>query len=71
MNRLAREAATRHLLRALYSPRQVQEEMTWFWLNHFSIYAGKGRVRWLAADYEERAIRPHALGKFKDNPTAT
>jgi hypothetical protein len=33
MNRLAREAATRHLLRALYSPHQVQEQMTWFWLS--------------------------------------
>jgi hypothetical protein len=41
MNRLAREAATRHLLRALYSPHQVQEQMTWFWLNHFNVHQGK------------------------------
>ena len=34
LNRLAREAASRHVLRALYSPRQLQEQMTWFWLNH-------------------------------------
>jgi uncharacterized protein (DUF1800 family) len=41
MNRLSRESATRHLLRALYSPQQVQEQMTWFWLNHFNIHQGK------------------------------
>lgn len=66
MNRLAREAATRHLLRALYSPHQVQEEMTWFWLNHFSVHQGKGNLRAMVGDYEDTAIRPHALGKFRD-----
>ena len=40
LNRLQREAATRHLLRALYSPNQVQEQMNWFWMNHFSVLQG-------------------------------
>jgi uncharacterized protein (DUF1800 family) len=66
MNRLAREAATRHLLRALYSPYQVQEEMTWFWLNHFSVHQAKSNLRAMVGDYENTAIRPHALGKFRD-----
>lgn len=66
MNRLAREAATRHLLRALYSPHQVQEEMTWFWLNHFSVHQAKSNLRAMMGDYENTAIRPHALGKFRD-----
>lgn len=66
MNRLAREAATRHLLRALYSPHQVQEEMTWFWLNHFSVHQAKSNLRAMVGDYENTAIRPHALGKFRD-----
>ena len=66
LNRLQREAATRHLLRALYSPNQVQEEMTWFWLNHFSVHQGKGNLRVMLGDYEENAIRKHALGKFRD-----
>jgi hypothetical protein len=35
LNRLGREAVTRQLLRALYSPKQLQEQMTWFWSNHF------------------------------------
>ena len=66
MNRLAREAAQRHLLRAVYSPRQVQEQMTWFWLNHFSVFQGKGEIRAMVGDYEDAAIRPHALGRFRD-----
>ncbi|MDD5332349.1 MAG: DUF1800 domain-containing protein [Rhodoferax sp.] len=71
LNRLAREAATRDLLRALYSPNQLQEQMTWFWLNHFSVHQGKHNLRALLGDYEERAIRPHALGKFRDLLSAT
>nr|WP_281179376.1 DUF1800 domain-containing protein [Curvibacter delicatus] len=66
MNLLARDAATRHLLRALYSPYQVQEEMTWFWLNHFNVHQGKSNLRAMVGNYEETAIRPYALGKFRD-----
>jgi uncharacterized protein (DUF1800 family) len=66
LNRLQREAATRHLLRALYSPYQVQEQMTWFWLNHFNVHQGKSNLRAMLGDYEERAIRAHALGSFRE-----
>jgi len=66
MNRLAREAAGRHLLRALYSNHQVLEQMSWFWINHFSVFQGKGNLRAIVGDYEESAVRPHALGKFRD-----
>jgi uncharacterized protein (DUF1800 family) len=66
MNRLAREAATRHVLRALYSNDQVQEEMTWFWLNHFSVHQNKSNLRALVGDYEDSAIRPYVLGHFRD-----
>ena len=66
MNRLAREAASRHLLRALYSSHQVQEQMSWFWMNHFSVFQGKGNLRAMVGDYEESAVRPHALGKFRE-----
>jgi uncharacterized protein (DUF1800 family) len=64
LTRLAREAGARMLLRALYSPDQLHEEMTWFWMNHFSVFQLKGNLRVLVGDYEERAIRPHALGRF-------
>ena len=66
LNRLAREAAASHLLRALHSPAQVQEQMTWFWLNHFSVHQGKHNLRALVGDYEDSALRPHALGRFAD-----
>jgi uncharacterized protein (DUF1800 family) len=71
LNELAQEAATRSLLRAIYSPNQLQEHLTWFWLNHFSIHQGKHELRAMVGDYEERAIRPHALGKFRDLLAAT
>jgi uncharacterized protein (DUF1800 family) len=66
LNRLGREAATRHLLRALYSPNQVQEQMTWFWLNHFNVHMAKANLRTLVGDYEDTALRPYALGRFRD-----
>lgn len=70
-NKLAYEAVRRDLLRAVYSPAQLQEEMVWFWLNHFSVFQGKANLRWLVGDYEEHAIRPHVFGHFKDLVLAT
>src|SRR6185312_15935483 len=53
--------------RALTSERQLQEVMVDFWDNHFSIFAGKGAPeRYLLASFERDAIRPNALGKFRD-----
>jgi uncharacterized protein (DUF1800 family) len=71
LTRLSREAASRMLLRALYSPDQLREQMAWFWMNHFSVHQYKANLRALVADYEERAIRPHALGRFRDLLAAT
>ncbi|NYT79787.1 DUF1800 domain-containing protein [Alcaligenaceae bacterium] len=71
-NALGRETQQRYLLRALYSPDQLQEKMTWFWMNHFNIFLNKSPyLRPLLADFEEQAIRPYALGKFKDLLSAT
>jgi uncharacterized protein (DUF1800 family) len=70
-NKLANEAIRAELLRAIYSPSQLQEAMVWFWLNHFSVHQHKANLRWLVADYTDRAIRPHALGQFKDLVLAT
>src|SRR5256712_3723743 len=71
LTRLGREAAARMLLRALYSPGQRREQMTWFWMNHFNVFQYKANLRVLVADYEERAIRPHALGRFRELLGAT
>ncbi|MDF3836365.1 DUF1800 domain-containing protein [Cupriavidus basilensis] len=65
------DTSRRHLLRALYSPAQLREQMTWFWMNHFSVHSGKGTVRWVLADYEDKAVRAHALGRFRDLLMAT
>ena len=70
-NDLAKQAATRSLLRDLYSPNQLREKMTWFWLDHFSAFQNKSDIRVLIGDYEEHAIRPHALGRFRDLLAAT
>jgi len=71
INRAAREAATRSLLRDVYSRNQLKEQMTWFWMNHFNVFQNKHNIRAMIGDYEERAIRPNALGKFRDLVRAT
>jgi uncharacterized protein (DUF1800 family) len=70
-NQAVYETARRHLMRAIGSPWQLREQMTWFWMNHFSVFSGKGNVRYTLAEYEEQAIRPHALGRFRDLVLAT
>ena len=66
LGRLIRETASRHVWRALHSPYPVREHMTWFWFNHFNVHQFKANLRAMVGDYEERAIRPHALGRFRD-----
>ncbi len=67
LRRIAEEVQVTRVGRALVSERQLQEVMTDFWLNHFSVFAGKGiREQYYLADYENRVIRPRALGKFRD-----
>jgi hypothetical protein len=45
-NQLAQEAQQAELLQEVYGPNQLKEQLVWFWLNHFSVYAARGRVRW-------------------------
>jgi uncharacterized protein (DUF1800 family) len=71
LTRLANEAACRSLLHDLYSPNQLQEQMTWFWFNHFNVFLYKSNLRAMVGDFEDRAIRPHALGRFRDLLAAT
>ncbi len=68
---LVRDAAEARLIRAIYSPRRLQESLVEFWFNHFNVFAGKGLDRVLIADYEQRAIRPNVLGRFRDLLGAT
>ncbi len=59
------------LLRAVSSRRQLQEEMADFWFNHFNVFAGKEQESALLPDYEERVLRPRALGSFPELLEAT
>ncbi|KQV32920.1 DUF1800 domain-containing protein [Massilia sp. Root335] len=63
--RVSRQAAEARLLRAVESPRQLEEVMVDFWYNHFNVFAGKGIDRALVTGYERDAIRPYALGSFR------
>jgi uncharacterized protein (DUF1800 family) len=71
LNKLGREAAMRALLRDLYSPAQLQEQLAWFWFNHFNVHLYKANIRLLVGDYQDNALRTHALGHFRDLLAAT
>lgn len=71
LNRLGADAQKRFVIRALYSPAQLQEQMVWFWANHFSVSMRKADLRAWVGDYEEHAIRPYALGNFRQLLEAT
>ncbi|MDP3510633.1 MAG: DUF1800 domain-containing protein [Candidatus Melainabacteria bacterium] len=59
------------IIRAVESPRQLNELMADFWFNHFNISIGKGIDRVLIGPYEEQAIRPYLFGNFRDLLGAT
>jgi uncharacterized protein (DUF1800 family) len=61
-----REAETARVLRAVLSRRQLEQVMVNFWFNHFNIFAGEGLERIWVGNYEDQAIRPYALGHFRD-----
>ncbi|NHZ78839.1 DUF1800 family protein [Massilia sp. CCM 8695] len=69
--RIARDTAEARLLRAIYSPRQLEEVMLDFWFNHFNVAASKGNVQALVASYERDAIRPWVFGSFRQLLGAT
>jgi uncharacterized protein (DUF1800 family) len=69
--RVVAELSMAKLDRAIYSERQLYEQMVDFWFNHFNVYAGKGADVWLLTAYERDAIRPNAMGKFRDLLEAT
>jgi uncharacterized protein (DUF1800 family) len=62
---ILQEAVVGRLMRAIYGPRQLQEVMTAFWFNHFNVFAGKGLCHLWVGAYEQEAIRPHTMGRFR------
>lgn len=59
------------LLRAIYSERQLGDVLVDFWMNHFNVYARKGRALYLVPSFERDVIRPRAWGRFEDLLKAT
>lgn len=70
--KIMQQAKRGRLLRAFASPRQLEEVMVDFWYNHFNVLATKGDLtRQFFSSYEQHAIRPHALGNFRQLLGAT
>jgi uncharacterized protein (DUF1800 family) len=66
------ELKEQRLTRDVYSPAQLQEVMTDFWLNHFNVYLHKDEeTPYYLVSFERDVIRPRALGKFEDLLAAT
>jgi uncharacterized protein (DUF1800 family) len=65
------ELAQARVLRDILSERQLQQVMTDFWFNHFNVFEPKDSDQWYTIAYERDAIRPHALGKFRELLLAT
>ncbi len=63
---ILRDVSDARILRAVLSRRQLHEVMVDFWFNHFNVFSGKGLDDVWIGNYEEQAIRPFALGRFRD-----
>jgi uncharacterized protein (DUF1800 family) len=57
--------------RAIYSNRQLAEQLADFWYNHFNVYLDKGNERFLVPAYEREAIQPNVLANFRTLLEAT
>jgi uncharacterized protein (DUF1800 family) len=69
--KIGEELQQASIVRQVLSERQLQQVMTDFWFNHFNIYFPKDSDVYYTTSYERDAIRPHALGKFRDLLLAT
>src|ERR1700722_19276495 len=69
--RIIAELAMAKMDRAVYTEKQLYEQMVDFWFNHFNVFAGKGADRWLLTSYVRDTIHPRTMGKFEDLLLAT
>ena len=61
------EMTEQRLIRDVYSPAQLQEVMTDFWLNHFNVFLHKNEeTPYHLVSFERDVIRPRALGRFEN-----
>ena len=59
------------IIRAQESERQLQEILTNFWENHFSVFTGKMPSPEALSVWDRDVLHPRALGKFRDLLGAT
>ena len=64
--RILGDVQSSRLARAVVSERRLDEVMTDFWENHFSVFAGKRLVRLFIPAFDRDVIRPRALGSFRE-----
>ncbi|MEZ5407155.1 MAG: DUF1800 domain-containing protein [Acidimicrobiales bacterium] len=70
--RLRQELTLAAITRAVASRHQLYEMMCHLWMDHFNIEVfGDGTARHLLVDYQEKVIRPNALGSFRNLLKAT
>ena len=61
------EVAAATVFRAAHSRAQLYEQMVGFWHDHFNVLASDDkRIGCALPSYDRDAIRPHALGNFRD-----
>ena len=70
-NEIVNEMMQAKMIRAVYSERQLAEQLGDFWFNHFNVFIYKDVDRWYVIPYERDAIGPRVLGKFRDLLEAT
>jgi Uncharacterized protein conserved in bacteria len=63
---LISELRAQKILRAVYSENQLEEVLTDFWFNHFNVSITNNKAKGYVLLYERDAIRPNALGKFRE-----
>jgi len=70
-NEMVNDVIQARMIRAVYSERQLSEQLADFWFNHFNVFIYKDLDRWYLIPYERDAIHPYVLGKFRDLLEAT
>jgi uncharacterized protein (DUF1800 family) len=68
---LEQQLLAQKILRGAYAENVLLEQLTDFWFNHFNVSISKPECREFVLPYERDAIRPNALGRFRDLLEAT
>ncbi len=72
LTQVTNEFTQAKLVRSVHAENQLLEVMVDFWFNHFNVYLLDSTfLRQATPSYERDAIRPHALGRFRDLLAAT